>query len=42
MFDTFQVPYIGLVPAPVMALYASGRETGVTLDVGGGLTQVGF
>jgi len=40
MFDTFQVPYIGLVPAPVMALYASGRETGVTLDVGGGLTQV--
>jgi actin len=40
MFDTFQVPYVGLVPAPAMALYASGRETGVTLDIGGGLLQV--
>jgi len=40
MFDTFQVPYVGLVPAAAMALYASGRETGVTLDVGGGLLQV--
>eukprot|EP00658_Telonema_sp_P-2_P082822 TRINITY_DN8827_c0_g1_i1.p1 TRINITY_DN8827_c0_g1~~TRINITY_DN8827_c0_g1_i1.p1 ORF type:complete len:416 (+),score=104.07 TRINITY_DN8827_c0_g1_i1:87-1250(+) len=40
MFEEFKVPALGMVPAAAMALYASGRETGIALDVGGGLVQV--
>merc|ERR1719183_2367399 len=39
MFETFSCPFISTAPGPIMALYASGRDTGVTLNVGGGLTQ---
>jgi len=39
MFEHSNVPYFATAPGPVMALYGSGRSTGISLSVGGGLTQ---
>jgi len=36
MFETFNVPALYVASHPVLALYASGRITGVVLDVGEG------
>jgi actin-related protein len=38
MFETFSVPAACIVAGPVAALYASGRETGVALTIGDGVT----
>ena len=39
MFETFQVPSMSVQVDAMLALYASGRTTGVTLDVGNGVTH---
>lgn len=38
-FETFRVPALFLAPPAVLSLYASGRTTGVVLDVGEGVTH---
>jgi len=37
MFETFSVPALYVAVQAVLALYASGRTTGITLDVGDGV-----
>ncbi|CEG48928.1 alpha-centractin [Plasmopara halstedii] len=39
-FETFNVPSLFVSPQAVLSLYASGRTTGVVLDVGDGVTHV--
>ena len=39
LFETFQVPALYVSLQPPLALYASGRTSGLVLDVGEGLTQ---
>ena len=39
LFETFRVPALCVTPAPVLALYAAGRTTGLVLDVGEGVAQ---
>lgn len=39
IFETFRAPALFLAPPAVLSLYASGRTTGVVLDVGHGLTH---
>ncbi|XP_044174388.1 actin-like [Acropora millepora] len=39
IFETFDSPAMYLALAPVLALYASGRKSGVTLDSGHGSTN---
>jgi len=39
-FETFRAPAVFFAPPAVLSLYASGRTTGVAIDVGEGLTQV--
>jgi len=38
-FETFRVPALYFAPQSVLSLYASGRTTGVVLDVGEGVTH---
>jgi centractin len=38
-FETFRVPALFFAPPAVLSLYASGRTTGVVLDVGEGVTH---
>lgn len=38
-FETFRAPALFFAPPAVLSLYASGRTTGVVLDVGEGLTH---
>lgn len=38
-FETFRAPAIFFAPPAVLSLYASGRTTGVVLDVGEGVTH---
>lgn len=38
-FETFRTPALFFAPPSVLSLYASGRTTGVVLDVGEGVTQ---
>ena len=38
-FETFRVPALFVAPPAVLSLYASGRTTGVVLDVGEGVTH---
>lgn len=38
-FETFRAPAIFFTPPSVLSLYASGRTTGVVLDVGEGVTH---
>ncbi len=38
-FETFRAPALFLAPPAVLSLYASGRTTGVVLDVGEGVTH---
>ena len=38
-FESFRVPALFLAPPAVLSLYASGRTTGVVLDVGEGVTH---
>jgi len=40
MFETFSVPACAGVLSPVLSLYASGRGTGVVVDIGEGMTQI--
>ena len=39
MFESFRTPALFLAPPAVLSLYASGRTTGVVLDVGHGCTH---
>ena len=39
MFETFNVPSMYLAIQPVLALYSTGRTTGLVLDSGDGLTS---
>lgn len=39
MFETFNVPSMYLAIQSVLALYSTGRTTGVVLDSGDGLTS---
>ncbi|KAK8795495.1 hypothetical protein WA158_000152 [Blastocystis sp. Blastoise] len=39
-FDTFNVPALFIAPQAVLSLYASGRSTGVVLDIGDGVSHV--
>ena len=38
-FETFRVPALYFAPQAVLSLYASGRTTGVVIDVGEGVTH---
>jgi centractin len=38
-FETFRAPALFMTPPAVLSLYASGRTTGVVLDVGEGVTH---
>ena len=38
-FETFRAPALFVAPPAVLSLYASGRTTGVVLDVGNGVTH---
>jgi centractin len=38
-FETFGVPAMFVAPQAILALYASGRTTGVVLDSGDGVTH---
>ena len=40
MFETFNTPAYYLASAPVLSLYASGRTTGVVVDIGDGVTHI--
>jgi centractin len=37
-FESLHVPALCISPAPPLALYASGRTTGLVLDVGDGVS----
>lgn len=40
MFETFEVPaYYRICPA-ILSLYAAGRVTGITMDIGDGVTHI--
>jgi len=39
MFETFNVPAFYLHNSPSLSLYASGRTTGIVLEIGGGVCQ---
>ena len=39
MFETFNTPAIYIAISDLLALYASGRTTGLVLDVGDGVTH---
>ena len=39
MFETFDFPFLYLAVTPLLALYASGRDTGVVIDSGEGVTH---
>ncbi len=40
MFESFNVPALYITTAPVLALYAAGRTTGIVVDIGDGVTHV--
>lgn len=40
LFESFNVPALFVSPQAVLSLYASGRTTGIVLDVGDGVTHV--
>eukprot|EP00746_Dinoflagellata_sp_MGD_P073172 gnl/MRDRNA2_/MRDRNA2_29705_c0_seq1.p1 gnl/MRDRNA2_/MRDRNA2_29705_c0~~gnl/MRDRNA2_/MRDRNA2_29705_c0_seq1.p1 ORF type:complete len:773 (-),score=164.10 gnl/MRDRNA2_/MRDRNA2_29705_c0_seq1:1659-3977(-) len=40
MFETFNVRGLQMLPSPVLALYASGRTTGLVISVGASVTHV--
>jgi actin-related protein len=40
MFETFSVPAMGGVIAPALSLYASGRGSGLVVEIGDGVTQI--
>ncbi|KAF4673178.1 Alpha-centractin [Perkinsus chesapeaki] len=40
LFEVFKVPALHIACSPVLSLYASGRTTGVVLDIGDGVAQV--
>lgn len=40
LFETFEIGAFHRAPSGVLALYSSGRTTGVTLNIGEGLTEV--
>lgn len=39
MFDTFNVPSLYISISSVLALYSSGRTTGIVVDSGAGVTN---
>jgi actin-related protein len=40
LFETFSVPTVGGVLAPALSLYASGKDSGVVIEIGDGATQI--
>jgi len=40
MFETFNVPYLYLSTQTMLALYSSGKTTGLVVDIGEGMTNV--
>eukprot|EP00012_Vannella_robusta_P009339 CAMPEP_0206194484 /NCGR_PEP_ID=MMETSP0166-20121206/7225_1 /ASSEMBLY_ACC=CAM_ASM_000260 /TAXON_ID=95228 /ORGANISM="Vannella robusta, Strain DIVA3 518/3/11/1/6" /LENGTH=307 /DNA_ID=CAMNT_0053611467 /DNA_START=238 /DNA_END=1161 /DNA_ORIENTATION=+ len=40
MFETFEVPQMYVAIQPALALFASGRSTGIVLQLGGGLSNI--
>eukprot|EP01105_Mastigella_eilhardi_P023908 TRINITY_DN6113_c0_g1_i1.p1 TRINITY_DN6113_c0_g1~~TRINITY_DN6113_c0_g1_i1.p1 ORF type:complete len:1182 (-),score=308.16 TRINITY_DN6113_c0_g1_i1:54-3599(-) len=40
LFETFNVPAVYVTSAPVLALYASGRTTGIVINIGDTTTQI--
>ncbi|MDB6141350.1 MAG: actin, non-muscle 6 [Pseudomonas sp.] len=40
LFESFNCPAVCLVSGPILSLYASGRTTGVVVDVGDGVTYI--
>lgn len=40
LFEIFDVPALAGVRAPVLSLYASGRGSGIVVEIGHGLTQI--
>ena len=40
MFETFNVPSFYVAAQPLLSLYATGRATGVVLELGDGLSQI--
>jgi len=40
MFETFNTPAMYVAPSPLLALYASGRATGISLDIGDSCTSI--
>lgn len=39
MFESFQVPALYVAIQAVLSLYASGRTTGIVLDIGDGVSH---
>merc|ERR1719263_16755 len=39
LFETFNVPALYVAPQAILSLYASGRTTGLVLDVGDGVAH---
>ena len=39
MFETFEVPCLLLAMTGILSMYASGKTTGIILDIGEGVTQ---
>lgn len=40
MFETYQVPFLQIWPAPIMSLMGYGRSTGLVVESGDGTTQI--
>ena len=39
LFDTFNVPNLYIANQAILSMYANGRVTGISIDLGDGVTQ---